>query len=220
MSTPKVNLVGRIFGHLTVLKQADDYVSPKGRHWDRWLCQCDCGKQKEINASSLLRGISTSCGHVAPVPKTKHTELVGKKFGELTVLEDDGTRRQHGVAWKCRCSCGNIAHVRTTALTSGTITSCGHESRKNVEKMRLEMLANSPDGTNLSLIGQKPYTNNKTGERNISYTRRKGVTKYEVKVQYKGKVYGSVRSTLAEAIQLREELRTKYWPNYTSNPDR
>ena len=30
-----------------------------------------------------------------------HTELVGKKFGHLTVLEDSGERLRRGVVWKC-----------------------------------------------------------------------------------------------------------------------
>jgi len=27
-----------------------------------WLCRCDCGKEKNINSSAMLAGLTTSCG--------------------------------------------------------------------------------------------------------------------------------------------------------------
>ena len=55
----------------------------------------------------------------------KKPALEGKRFGRLTVLEDDGTRKRKQVYWKCLCDCGNITHVQTTRLTSGHTQSCG-----------------------------------------------------------------------------------------------
>lgn len=52
--------------------------------------------------------------------------LVGKVFGRLTVLFDTGERHQNGgVIWKCQCSCGGEARVRTDGLRSGHTISCG-----------------------------------------------------------------------------------------------
>lgn len=48
----KDNLTGRVFGRLTVLIQADDYVDDKGRHYAMWLCECSCKDRKQI----LVRG--------------------------------------------------------------------------------------------------------------------------------------------------------------------
>lgn len=54
----------------------------------------------------------------------KLTDLRGRKFGRLTVLErcpsDD-----HGTRWLCRCDCGNMTTVRAHALKSGHTVSCG-----------------------------------------------------------------------------------------------
>ena len=50
------------FGRLVVIDQAEDSVTPSGRHHKRWLCQCDCGNVKEINADNLTRGLTLSCG--------------------------------------------------------------------------------------------------------------------------------------------------------------
>ena len=59
----KEDLTGRRFGQLTVLCQAEDYVSPQGQHYAQWLCQCDCGSTpKIVHQSSLKNGDTTSCG--------------------------------------------------------------------------------------------------------------------------------------------------------------
>lgn len=51
-------------------------------------------------------------------------DLKGKTFGRLSVIEEDG-RIGTNVAWKCRCSCGNIVRVRANSLLSGNTSSCG-----------------------------------------------------------------------------------------------
>ena len=51
------NMVGRVFGRLTVL--AFDH-SEKGSKW--YLCSCACSKSKIINGHSLRRGHTQSCG--------------------------------------------------------------------------------------------------------------------------------------------------------------
>lgn len=60
------NLVGKIFGKLTVLEQAEDYINPKGKHIARWLCLCECGNQTIVLGSDLNRKDNrriVSCGH-------------------------------------------------------------------------------------------------------------------------------------------------------------
>lgn len=48
---------------LTVIRQVDDYISPKGRHMDQWLCQCSCdGKLVIVIGNQIKRGKTKSCG--------------------------------------------------------------------------------------------------------------------------------------------------------------
>ena len=54
----KIDLTGRKFGHLTVIKEAGK--SNLGSIM--WLCKCDCGKEKVINGNNLRQGKSQSCG--------------------------------------------------------------------------------------------------------------------------------------------------------------
>ena len=58
------------------------------------------------------------------VSPTNKAELVGQKFGMLTVIEYAGVRKGHRL-WRCRCDCGNETFVTTGSLRYGTIQSCG-----------------------------------------------------------------------------------------------
>lgn len=55
--------------------------------------------------------------------------LIGQKFGRLTVIEKVGTRKKPCgktiMIWKCKCDCGNITEANTSALRSGEKSSCG-----------------------------------------------------------------------------------------------
>lgn len=56
------SLIGQRFGKLTVIAQAELYISPRGHKAERWLCRCDCGKEKIVMRGHLCSGATTSCG--------------------------------------------------------------------------------------------------------------------------------------------------------------
>lgn len=58
------DLTGEMFGRLLVICQAEDYVNPKGVHYARWECQCNCGNPNHITVSAahLKNGHTQSCG--------------------------------------------------------------------------------------------------------------------------------------------------------------
>jgi hypothetical protein len=54
--------------------------------------------------------------------------LVGQKFGRLTVIERDNSYPSgagKSVYWKCKCDCGNYVSVHSDHLKNGTTSSCG-----------------------------------------------------------------------------------------------
>ena len=53
----KNDLVGKRFGRLLVIAQGE---SLNGH--TRWLCKCDCGRERLVHGSSLKSGNTTSCG--------------------------------------------------------------------------------------------------------------------------------------------------------------
>lgn len=57
---------------------------------------------------------------------TTHANLVGQRFGKLTVMHMDGAEN-HGVntLYICNCDCGKLKIVRAANLLSGATQSCG-----------------------------------------------------------------------------------------------
>lgn len=52
-------------------------------------------------------------------------QLVGKRFGRLTVISFNGLKNNRYAQWMCKCDCGNYRLVITTYLNSGNVSSCG-----------------------------------------------------------------------------------------------
>lgn len=55
----------------------------------------------------------------------KDDTMIGRRFGELTVLAEAERRDPRKRYWLCRCSCGNETIVKDTHLKSGHTKSCG-----------------------------------------------------------------------------------------------
>lgn len=58
------------------------------------------------------------------------TNLIGQKFGMLTVYEFAGKNKHNKFLWKCTCECGGETVVTTGNLNSGNSKSCGCEKYK------------------------------------------------------------------------------------------
>lgn len=50
-------------------------------------------------------------------------DLTGKRFGAWTVIER-GENMNGAVAWKCRCDCGTVKHIRSQTLIDGDTQGC------------------------------------------------------------------------------------------------
>lgn len=125
------DLTGQKFGMLTVVGRdvGNDYITPStGRVSPRWLCKCDCGNPqlRSVPAQQLRSGHTWNCGCKST---NKFKDLVGQKFGKLTVLEraEDyiTPQNEREVQWRCKCDCGRECIVRGHSLRNGHTTSCG-----------------------------------------------------------------------------------------------
>lgn len=69
----------------------------------------------------------------------KKLNLVGQKFGRLTVVRETDQRQRGsgGVLWECRCECGNSHLVCSGALKIGKIKSCGCLKTNNATTHKL-----------------------------------------------------------------------------------
>lgn len=136
----KPNLTGCQFGKLTIISRA---VGMYGNDRHVWICQCSCGKIVEMATKRLLIQGQSSCGSKQCLNNKKpHIDLVGKKFGRLTVVESALQEfRKRNFTWKCQCDCGKITYVNTSRLNSNRTKSCGCgelENKLNICNKRRE----------------------------------------------------------------------------------
>lgn len=135
MANKRLQLVGRVFGKLTVLEPAHK----NKRGVTHWLCRCECGNTSTPEGSDLVRGTTTSCGCGEAV---KVRSIAGEKFGKLTALEMDRAGRGGSSWWTCRCDCGTIVVKRRSHLVTGAVKSCGcdrlkHGTREQAAKVAI-----------------------------------------------------------------------------------
>jgi 5-methylcytosine-specific restriction endonuclease McrA len=141
------NMLNRRFGKLVVKSQI--------RSIKRWLCVCDCGKEKVVQECKLLCGHTASCGCGRSETPKKHMLdkaikasqklKVGMIFSRLTIISIYPTL--------AKCECGNIVPVkRTGMLFNGDKKSCGclssdvarHKSNHRAIQQRISA-GNRPD---------------------------------------------------------------------------
>lgn len=136
---PSMDLTGRKFGMLTVIKRCDSKRDGE-REW-RWVCECDCEDHNivEVIQHNLLNGHCSSCGCAS---KTKPKDMTGMKCGHLTVLEEVKDKsevpenmRGLGVLWRCECDCEdhNIVIVPGSYLRTKKNISCGCQAINKVD---------------------------------------------------------------------------------------
>jgi len=91
---PKVvNLVGRRFGRLLVISEAEKRNGRK-----QYQCRCDCGNEKTITSAGLLHGKTRSCGCLR-VEKTRSRNT--KRFSESSRRNQTMYRRYHSMLQRC-----------------------------------------------------------------------------------------------------------------------
>ena len=139
---PKIkNIVGQKFGHLTVLEF--EGIDTKTRQ-SLWLVQCDCREKTFFITSqnSLSSGNSTSCGcqRLRTRIERLSKEMIGKKFGKLTVIKccPDERDKESNLVWECECDCKDHTHIKvgTRSLTDGRVMSCGCINSRGEVKIR------------------------------------------------------------------------------------
>jgi hypothetical protein len=130
----RTNLVGLIFGKLTVLEMLYGYDNNK-RTYCR--CVCECGNETIVDMHNLLNGRTASCGCLeeeSRYGRIHHKDIVGQCFGHLTVVEKaDYKGANGGIIWKCICDCGNITYASYTELILGRKVTCGCSKYSKME---------------------------------------------------------------------------------------
>lgn len=116
---------GDVFGRLTVIK----FAGLTKEQNKLYLCQCECGRKKNVKGSNLVNGSTISCGNCIRWTKNKEIKT-GDTFGKLTVIkrakEKFTGKEKHIVKrWECQCRCGKTKTFSERALLCGDARSCG-----------------------------------------------------------------------------------------------
>lgn len=149
-----IDITGLKFGRLTVLEYIPNYVTKNGKISPRWKCICECQlkspeeERKYTYARSIdLRNSNiVSCGcyhqelrHTIKIknPAIRVEDLMGQKFGRLTVKQRGENTLSGQAQWWCECDCGNpnLVLIRARNLKTGNTKSCGCIHKEVVSKM-------------------------------------------------------------------------------------
>lgn len=103
-----IDLTGQRFGRLTVLERAKN--DKLGRA--RWLCRCDCGKEKIVSGTNLRSGQTRSCGCLSKEMSVKNG--LKSRIGERSLKHGDFGSKLYGVwaGMKRRCQNPNTTYYK------------------------------------------------------------------------------------------------------------
>lgn len=77
----KINIKpGQRYGRLTIIKEVEPYVTPKGKPARQVLCKCDCGNESILPLARLTNGITVSCGCL----QSESVKTLSKRYEERT----------------------------------------------------------------------------------------------------------------------------------------
>ena len=204
----KINLQGQKFNKLLV----EEETSERDRTGSViWKCKCDCGQITYASTADLRSGHKKSCGcwqkeRAAKLGHANLKDITGQKFGLLTVIEQDHTKKTNAgstkVFWKCQCDCGNLAIVEGMALKSGNTRSCGCIKSFGEQKITAILQEN-----NISFVREKTFPD--TGFRFDFFVNNQYIIEYDGKQHFQDYSWGQ-ESYTAEQSQKKDQEKNIY----------
>jgi len=183
----RINLVGNVYGILTVIKRLED----RSGHW--WLCKCGCGNKKfKVSGNRLESGKVEDCGCV--IRAKNRYDLTGTygigytKKNEEFYFDLEDYEKIKGYTW-C-VSTGYIMsslngkliqfHRVVTNASDDEIIDHISRNRKDNRKINLRFVTETENHRNTSL-----GKNNKSGFIGVSFDNRSGKWYSKIDVDYK-----------------------------------
>lgn len=210
-----MDLTGQTFNFWRVIKPTEN----KKYYYD---CEClKCGKIYSVFQSSLKNGKSKMCRSCygkehGERQRVVHEEIIGKRFGRLTVL-DWKINENNRTVYICQCDCGNETTAIYSDLISGKKSSCGclrvdmasQSIKETYKPMRDKQKIAQVDGTVAYTLDSKTSKNSVTGITGVS---KMASGKYRAYINLARKqIRLGTFKTLEEAAEARKEAEEKYY---------
>ena len=112
-----IDLTGKRFGRLTVIKRIDNNKFNQ----IRYLCQCDCGNKTIVIGCNLKSGHTQSCGCIMKGSCAKRAFKMGKKYGYISGIKN---RKYPNLPY-------NKTQLRLNRIWLNIIKRCNDKSNKN-----------------------------------------------------------------------------------------
>ena len=234
-----IDMVGKRFGRLVVIKRVEDAICPSGYKEIQWLCLCDCGKYVIVTGKRLRSENTKSCGCLRKeiaggwAKKRNKYDLCSEKYGIGYTsntnepfyfdIEDYDKIKEY-------CWYKNSKGYVTTTVYFGegkSKTVCLHRiimdapdgclvdhikhNKLDNRKSELRIVNNSQNGENAKLA-----KNNTSGVTGVVWHSRDKVWEAKIKVDYKY-IYLGRSKDFNEAVRLRKEAEEKYFGEYSYN---
>jgi hypothetical protein len=166
----RIDLTGKKFGRLTVLK----FVGVDKWRLALWRCLCECGNEKVIKGSLLIRERTKSCGCL-------NKEIVSKKLKKHGMSKTDFYRVWNTMVMRCHNP--NVKSFESYGAIGITVS----DEWRFFENFKNDMLASYKPGLSLERIDNKQgYGVNNC--RWATAREQANNTKRNVMVEYKGEV--------------------------------
>lgn len=206
-----INLEGKRFGRFTVVSLSGR--SNQGQF--KWLCRCDCGKEKRINGYDLTHGHSTSCGCYRDEINSTHGKCYSSEYASWCNMI---------------ARCTNPKIINYHHYGGRGITVCDRW-RKSFELFYLDMgkrpsldyslerldVNGNYEPSNCVWATQSQQmrnvrisSRNTSGVRGVSWSNRRNHYIVQIMVNGKAKYMGSFH-ILSEATEARRQAEIKYW---------
>lgn len=197
----RLDLVGQVFGELTVLSFAFVY-----QERTYWKCQCSCGKKCIVRGKELKRGAVKSCKHLkhrTGEDNPNFVDIAGNVYNFLIALEQVDGRN-----WRFLCTnCGNDNFVaRRNDVIAGKVVRCDHCSiqksgsipEKEIKEYIASLTECSPVKERILPIGSKGQ------EIDIYYK------EFNIGIEYNGSVFHATKGAAYGNNKLRGYHRDKF----------
>lgn len=155
--------IGKTYGCYKILGIGEPSVLPGGQKKKNYICECViCNNIRHLNAYKVTHNCYQSCNNCKPHQQKTSTQMIGMKFGRLTVIQRvDNYIQPNGqtkVMYKCICDCGNETIVSSSHLTSKHTTSCGCFHLEVMRELPIKDLTGQQFGK-LTVIGKNEIKN-------------------------------------------------------------